>query len=177
MPDTTSIIIKHSPWMIYFPFILFVSSFFATFGELFTDNETILQIAYFLFNGIIIFCVLEPLNHSFFLFVKLGLLYESMIGIVLLPVWRIIKYSNDTFYVSGDRLKIVSGAFLKTRKNIPADMISEISVKQEIYGRCFNYGDILMHLKDGSVFTYRYVRSPVEAVQKINRMLQQEPNM
>lgn len=154
--------VHHSIWMFLFPVITLILSITSLFLSYIYFDDTIPLPFIIMLNIFLAFCVFEPLNHSFSLFFFLGLFYLVSIGIVVLPIWRGIKYWRDKCYVFKDHLILKTGVVTFTKMNVPLKDIAVIQYRTGIYGRFFEYGDLYFYLNNGKSYYIRYVESPAD---------------
>lgn len=162
-----TLIIEHSPWMYRFPILIFLSALISTFSGVFVSSAAVCLFLFYFFTATLFLCLLEPLGHSIWLFLKLLLLHETVLGIIIFPIWRTWKYFSDTCYIDQGRLVLSSGVFRFTKLDIPVEAISKVDMKHGIFGKHLAYGDLLFYLKDGSCYPYRYILEPKSMQQKI----------
>lgn len=154
--------VHHSIWMLLFPLITLFFSITSFVLSFIYFGETIPLAFIVLLDIFLLLCVVEPLNHSFSLFFFLALFYFVSVGIVVLPIWRGIKYWRDKCYVFKNHLFLKSGVVSFTKMNVALKDIAVIQYRTGLYGRLFNYGDLYFYLNNGESYYIRYVQSPAD---------------
>lgn len=172
--------VRHTPWMYYWPFLLLGSFILGNFVN-YAVHSTILYVILIALAAIgIVASLIEPWMHSFGLFIKLFVVYQSIIGALVLPFWRLFKYHNDACYVAdaatpeGKFIRyfyLRSGVFKKTFARVPVSGIALVSVKQGFYGKYLNYGDIFVYPVNGDPFIFRYVMEPNRTKSRLENLM------
>lgn len=161
--------VKHTPWMYYWPFILLGGFILGNLVN-YAIHSTILYVVLIALAAILILAsLLEPWSHSFGLFIKLFFVYQSIIGAVIFPCWRLFKFKNDSCFIADASnaegktvryLQLCTGVFKKTFFRIPVSGIALVSVRQGIYGKYLNYGDLYIYPVNGEPYVFRYALEP-----------------
>ena len=164
--------VSHSIWMIVFPLIALFLSVISLVVSFIFWGEDINFIFPLILNFLLFLCVLEPLNHSFSLFFFLGLFYFVSVGIVILPIWRCIKYYRDFCYVSKGRIVLKSGLCPVTKFDVPLKNVATVQCRMGVYGHFLDYGDLYFYMNDGTSYYFRYVSDAKDVCEVLNNFVQ-----
>lgn len=88
--------------------------------------------------------------------------------ILIIPIFiliikiLIVKQEKISFYE--DRIVVEKGLFTKTVKEFSFVGVFSVSTRQTLWGRFFNYGDIIVDFVGKTDINTRYVKNPDELV-------------
>lgn len=89
-----------------------------------------------------------------------------LIGFIFPIVNDYMKYKNTKLEFDEDFISFTEGGFTNKTKEIPFEDIKSVRIRQSFLGQIFNYGDIIVVMKDlGDDIIFRAVEGP-EVVSK-----------
>lgn len=117
---------------------------------------------------IVIFVLLELHKISIFVNLIFGFI---ILFIISHPEWFVWYY---TFIVDKDRIIEESGILNKKRVTIPVSSIANVTLKQSLFGRIFNYGDIKVAAFGEAEITLRGVSNPSKIIDTLEAMMEKQ---
>jgi|SRR3989344_1148083 len=135
----------------------------------------ILFLDLFFFILLIILNFLIATNFTFHLTLTLTLifvyLFIKFIQIVLI-LYNMILWSRTTYYINGSHLIVHTGVFNLQEDSYDLATIRSADVKQSLFERIFNFGDIVLKTSASGgyqvVVVLKGISRPIEVERKIN---------
>lgn len=96
------------------------------------------------------------------------LLMPIIIGFFML-VAHLITYFSQSIRITKDSIELKKGIIFIDKTEVPHSKINSIQVKQGIFGRMFNFGDVIMSTgNDTSGIKFQHIDSPNELKESLN---------
>lgn len=93
--------------------------------------------------------------------------FLAAMTIGILALFDYMRYKNTKLSFESKFLVFVTGAFSTQSKEVPYEDIQSVRVEKSFLGNIFNYGTIIVLMKDGSdTIVFKYVENP-EEVRKV----------
>jgi uncharacterized membrane protein YdbT with pleckstrin-like domain len=82
---------------------------------------------------------------------------------------HLITYFSQSIKVTNDSIELKKGIINIDKTEVPHSKINSVQVKQGIFGRMFNFGDVIMSTgNDTSGIKFRHIESPNELKESLS---------
>lgn len=89
-------------------------------------------------------------------------------GLIFLKDYLIVK--NSEFIISNERIVLKTELISTKSSDMKIEKVENLSVKQGLIGKIFNYGTILVGGSGGSKNVYKNVRDPFNFIKQFNEL-------
>lgn len=103
----------------------------------------------------------------------IGVLTIILLGLGLVILFLgVIEMYKKRYYITSERIKLETGFFSRVRVDAELDKIQDTLVKQNIWGRLFNYGDLYFSTAGsyGYEIVFQSVSGPEELKETIRNL-------
>lgn len=100
-------------------------------------------------------------------------LFLTLPSILTLTIAAWIKQSSDEFVITNKRLVIKTGFISRKTVELNLNKVESIQVEQNVWGRMFGYGTILLHGTGETSETFSRIDDPLEFRRKFQEQYDQ----